>query len=65
MLQTVAMSDWVYETFDEHTRLGLRVKEKLFEGKSRFQKVEVIDAVSDYQELMESLFDFDRIHGLV
>lgn len=27
--------------------------------------VEVIDSVSDYQALMESLFDFDRIHGLL
>ena len=27
--------------------------------------VEVIDAVQDYQELMESLFDFDRIHQLL
>ncbi|MEH2056188.1 MAG: alpha-D-glucose phosphate-specific phosphoglucomutase [Nostoc sp.] len=27
--------------------------------------VEVIDSVHDYQELMESLFDFDRIHQLL
>ena len=27
--------------------------------------VEVIDAVADYAELMESLFDFDRIHQLL
>lgn len=27
--------------------------------------VEVIDSVSDYAELMESLFDFDRIHHLL
>ena len=27
--------------------------------------VEVIDSVQDYQELMESLFDFDRIHQLL
>jgi phosphoglucomutase len=27
--------------------------------------VEVIDAVADYQALMESLFDFDRIHALL
>jgi phosphoglucomutase len=27
--------------------------------------VEVIDSVADYQALMESLFDFDRIHGLL
>lgn len=40
------MSDWVYETFDDHTRLGLRVKETLFTGQSEFQKVEVVDTVS-------------------
>jgi phosphoglucomutase len=28
-------------------------------------EVEVIDAVADYQELMESLFDFDRIQSLL
>jgi phosphoglucomutase len=28
-------------------------------------QVEVIDAVADYQELMESLFDFDRIQSLL
>ena len=28
-------------------------------------QVEIIDAVSDYQELMESLFDFNRIHELL
>ncbi len=28
-------------------------------------EVEVIDAVTDYQELMESLFDFDRIQSLL
>jgi phosphoglucomutase len=28
-------------------------------------KVEVIDSVTDYQALMESLFDFDRIHALL
>ncbi len=27
--------------------------------------VEVIDPVADYAELMEHLFDFDRIHGLI
>ncbi|QLE39881.1 alpha-D-glucose phosphate-specific phosphoglucomutase [Nostoc sp. C052] len=27
--------------------------------------IEVIDSVHDYQELMESLFDFDRIHQLL
>lgn len=27
-------------------------------------KVEVIDPVADYAQLMESLFDFERIHGL-
>ena len=28
-------------------------------------KVEVIDSVADYAELMQSLFDFDRIHDLL
>src|SRR5579883_508342 len=27
--------------------------------------IEVIDSVADYAQLMESLFDFDRIHGLL
>lgn len=40
------MSEWRYETFDAHTRLGLRVKEALFSEQSRFQKVEVVDAVA-------------------
>ena len=37
------MGLWYDETFDEHTRLGLRVKETLFSGQSAYQKVEVID----------------------
>jgi spermidine synthase len=36
---------WYDETFDDHTRLGLRVKETLFSGESPYQKVEVIDTV--------------------
>lgn len=28
-------------------------------------QIEIIDPVSDYAELMQSLFDFDRIHGLI
>jgi spermidine synthase len=39
------MGLWYDETFDDHTRLGLRVKETLFSGQSPFQKVEVIDTV--------------------
>jgi spermidine synthase len=39
------MGLWYDETFDDHTRLGLRVKETLFSGKSKYQKVEVIDTV--------------------
>ena len=27
-------------------------------------QVEIIDSVADYARLMESLFDFDQIHGL-
>jgi spermidine synthase len=39
------MSLWYDETFDDHTRLGLRVKETLFSAESQYQKVEVIDTV--------------------
>lgn len=39
------MGLWYDETFDDHTRLGLKVKETLFSGKSPYQKVEVIDTV--------------------
>jgi spermidine synthase len=39
------MGLWYDETFDEHTRLGLRVKETLFSGESAYQRVEVIDTV--------------------
>lgn len=37
------MGLWYDETFDDHTRLGLRVKETLFSGRSHYQKIEVID----------------------
>lgn len=36
------MGLWYDETFDGHTRFGLRVNETLFSQRSRFQKVEVI-----------------------
>ena len=39
------MGLWYDETFDGHTRLGLRVKETLFSGRSDYQKVEVIDTL--------------------
>jgi len=39
------MGLWYDETFDDHTRLGLRVKETLFSGRSQYQKIEVIDTV--------------------
>jgi phosphoglucomutase len=39
--------------------------DKLGETKIDNMVVEVIDSVQDYQDLMESLFDFDRIHQLV
>jgi len=39
------MALWYEETFDDHTRLGLRVKETLFSEQSPYQKVEVIDTV--------------------
>lgn len=37
----------------------------LGESKLGEMTVEVIDSVADYQALMESLFDFDRIHHLL
>ncbi|MCG9893758.1 MAG: alpha-D-glucose phosphate-specific phosphoglucomutase [Thermosynechococcaceae cyanobacterium MS004] len=39
--------------------------DKLGESTLGEMTVEVIDSVEDYQALMESLFDFDRIHGLL
>jgi spermidine synthase len=39
------MGLWYDETFDDHTRLGLRVKQTLFSEQSDYQKVEVIDTV--------------------
>lgn len=39
------MGLWYDETLDDHTRLGLRVKETLFSGQSAYQQVEVIDTV--------------------
>ena len=39
--------------------------DKLGETSLGSMKVEIIDSVSDYQELMESLFDFNRIHDLL
>jgi spermidine synthase len=40
------MGLWYDETFDGHTRLGLRVKQTLFSDESPYQKVEVIDTVA-------------------
>ena len=37
------MGLWYEEIFDEHTRLGLLVKETLFSVQSPFQKIEIID----------------------
>jgi spermidine synthase len=37
------MGHWYDETFDGHTRLGLRVKETLYSEQSPYQKIEVID----------------------
>ncbi len=39
--------------------------DRLGETKLGDMAVEVIDSVQDYQALMESLFDFDRIHALL
>jgi spermidine synthase len=39
------MGLWYDETLDDHTRLGLRVKETLFSGRSAYQQIEVIDTV--------------------
>ena len=40
------MGLWYDETFDNHTRFGLRVKETLFCGQSPYQRIEVLDTVS-------------------
>ena len=40
------MSEWYDETFDNNTRLGLRVTNKLFSGQSEYQKIEVIETAS-------------------
>jgi phosphoglucomutase len=39
--------------------------DKLGEQQLGDMQIEVIDPVSDYAELMQSLFDFDRIHALI
>ncbi|MEM8609656.1 MAG: polyamine aminopropyltransferase [Myxococcota bacterium] len=39
------MGVWYDETFEDHTRLGLRVKETLFSDRSDYQTIEVIDTV--------------------
>ena len=39
------MGLWYDETLDDHTRLGLRVKETLFSGRSAYQEIDVIDTV--------------------
>ncbi|MEM9136509.1 MAG: alpha-D-glucose phosphate-specific phosphoglucomutase, partial [Cyanobacteria bacterium P01_F01_bin.42] len=39
--------------------------DKLGETQLGSMRVEVIDSVADYQQLMESLFDFNRIHELL
>ena len=39
------MSLWYDETFEGHTRLGLRVKSTLFSQKSTYQEVEVVDTI--------------------
>ncbi|MEM7135026.1 MAG: polyamine aminopropyltransferase [Myxococcota bacterium] len=40
------MGLWYDETFEEHTRLGVRVKETLFSERSPYQHIEVIDTVA-------------------
>lgn len=39
------MGLWYDETFDDHTRLGLKVERTLFSAQSPYQKVEVIETV--------------------
>ena len=39
------MGLWYDETFDDQTRLGLRVEKTLFSGQSDYQKIEVIETV--------------------
>lgn len=40
------MGLWYDETFDDHTRLALRVNQTLFSGRSRYQKIEVLDTAA-------------------
>ena len=37
---------WVDETYDDHTRFGLRLKSTLHSEKSEHQKIEIVDTVS-------------------
>ena len=38
------MSLWYYEDYIPHYQLGLEIKETLYQGNSRFQKIQVIDS---------------------
>jgi spermidine synthase len=40
------MRAWYDEIFDDHTRLGLRVKETLYAGASEYQEIEVLDTIA-------------------
>lgn len=55
------------KTIDQYKRLDTPDinLDSLGESQLGDMVVEVIDSVTDYQELMESLFDFDRIHSLL
>ena len=39
------MRAWYDEVFEDHTRLGLRVKETLYSGASKHQEIEVLDTI--------------------
>ena len=44
--------DWIYERNEEGFSLGFKVKERLFCGKSDFQKVEIVDTYSHGKVLL-------------
>ncbi len=45
--------------------LRIWTSDKLGESKLADMVVEVIDSVEDYEQLLQSIFDFDRIHSLL
>jgi len=45
--------------------IGTQVLSTQHDGQTLSMRVEVIDSVADYADLMESLFDFDKIRALI